>query len=348
MGDTEYYNILEVEKTASDAEIKRAYKKKAMKLHPDRNTDNPKAEEEFKTLGEAYSVLSDSNKRSIYDRFGKKGLDGSDMAGGNPFEMFEEIFKGGDIFEGMAGGGGPGPQVFGGLFGPGIEIRMGGPGMRHQVPSICVNIECSLEDIYNGCERKINYSRNNNGKSERLTKLIKIPKGIPNNEKIVLEQEGHINGNSFGNVVVIIHELKHDTFKRSGDDLIYEKDILLSEALCGLSFPIKGLDKKYIIVESKGIIHPNSIQKCPGQGMPCKYGERGDLFVKINIDFPRELDKKRKDYLLKILPVDKRTKPYPSEFKRVLMEEASDSDESDEDDPRGEERHSGRPECATQ
>ena len=348
MGDTEYYNILEVEKTANEAEIKRAYKKKAMQLHPDRNTDNNKSAEQFKTLGVAYSVLSDSNKRAMYDRFGKKGLDGPDMKGGNPFEMFEEIFNGGDIFESMAGGGGPSPQMFGGLFGPGIEIRMGGPGMRCNVPSIGVNIECSLEDIYNGCERTINYSRNNNGKSERMTKVIKIPKGIPNNEKIVLENEGHINGNTFGNVVVIVHELKHDIFKRSGDDLIYEKDILLSEALCGLSFPIKGLDKKYIIVESKDIIHPNSIQKCPGQGMPCKYGDRGNLFVKINIDFPRELDKKRKDYLLKILPVDKRTKPYPSEFKRVLMDETSDSDESIGDDSIHEERHSGRPECATQ
>tara|TARA_Y100000389_G_scaffold153591_1_gene153881 strand:- start:1621 stop:2679 length:1059 start_codon:yes stop_codon:yes gene_type:complete len=352
MSDNEYYNVLDVNRDAKIDVIKKAYKKKAMKLHPDRNKDNPNAEEEFKKLGEAYSVLSDDNKRSMYDKFGKKGLDGAGDMGVNPFEMFEEIFNGGDMFEKMAGGGGGhplfggggGPQMFSGLFGPGIEIRMGGPGMRQRVPPVSINIEMTLEEIYTGLDKKLNWTINNNGKTDQRSKVVKIPSGVEDNEKIVLENEGNVNGNNIGPVIIIIHELKHDIFKRSGDDLIVEKDILLSESLCGFEMPIKCLNKEYIIIKTDDIIYPNSIQKCIGYGLKTKYGKKGDLYLKLNIDFPKKLDSKRKEYLKKILPTNKKNREYPKEIKRVQLEEGSDSEEDDYSD----EEPRGRPECATQ
>lgn len=341
MGDKEYYDILEVSGDANIDEIKKAYKKKAMKLHPDRNKDNPNSEEEFKKLGEAYSVLSDDNKRSMYDRFGKKGLDGGGDMGVNPFEMFEEIFSKGDMF---GGGGGPGPQLFGGLFGPGIEIRMGGPGMRMNVPPVTVNIELTLEEIYTGVEKKINWTINNNGKQEHRSKNIKIPQGVEDNEKIVLDNEGNQNGNQISPVIVVIHEISHDVFKRTGNDIIIEKDILLCDALCGFEIPIKCLNGEYIVVKSDDIIYPNSIQKCSGYGLRTKYGKKGDLYIKLNIDFPKKLDSKRKEYLRKILPYKKRD--YPEKLKRVQLEEGSDSES---DDYSGEENErGGRPECVQQ
>ena len=342
MGDKEYYDILEVNGDANIDEIKKAYKKKAMKLHPDRNKDNPNSEEEFKKLGEAYSILSDNNKRSIYDRFGKKGLDGAGDMGVNPFEMFEEIFaNGGDMFSGE---GGPGPKIFSGLFGPGIEIMMGGPGMRMNIPPVTVNIELELEEIYKGVEKKINWTINNNGKQEQRSKKINIPPGVGDNEKIILENEGNQNGKQISPVIIIVHEIKHEIFKRSGDDLIIEKDIYLCDALCGFEMPVKLLNGEYIIVYTPNIIYPNSVHKCVGHGLRTKYGKKGDLYIKINIEFPKKLDSKRKEYLRKILPY-KKQREFPDKLKRVQLEEGSDSesDEYSEDEQRG-----GRPECVPQ
>jgi len=96
---TEYYDILGLQKNASEQEIKKAYRKMAMKHHPDKNPDNPAAEEKFKELSEAYEVLSDSDKKQVYDKFGKEALQGNGGGGPqvNPFDIFNNIFGSGGM-----------------------------------------------------------------------------------------------------------------------------------------------------------------------------------------------------------------------------------------------------------
>ncbi len=150
MADFEYYELLGIEKDADDETIKKAYRKMAMKYHPDRNSEDPDAEEKFKKLGEAYAVLSDPDKRARYDRFGKAGLGGAAGAGGaytmdiDPFEIFQTFMSGfgfGDIF----GGGGGGRR--------GRGTPRGG--------DLQVNMKLSLEEINEGVTKKLRVSRYN-------------------------------------------------------------------------------------------------------------------------------------------------------------------------------------------
>ena len=136
MAKKDYYETLDVARNATDDEIKKAYRKLAMKYHPDRNQDNPSAEEKFKEVKEAYEMLSDPDKRAAYDQYGHAGVDpnmgaggfGGGFGGGSPFGDFGDIF--GDIFGGM-GGRQRGPQVY-----RGSDLRY--------------TMEISLEDAANG------------------------------------------------------------------------------------------------------------------------------------------------------------------------------------------------------
>ncbi|KAJ5032366.1 uncharacterized protein L3040_008971 [Drepanopeziza brunnea f. sp. 'multigermtubi'] len=136
--DTKFYDILGVSPSCTEAELKKAYKVGALKHHPDKNAHNPAAEEKFKDLSHAYEVLSDPQKRSIYDQYGEEGLEGGAGAGGmNAEDLFSQFFGGGGAF---GGGGG-----LGGMFGGGMQQR-GPPKARtiHHVHKV------SLEDIYRG------------------------------------------------------------------------------------------------------------------------------------------------------------------------------------------------------
>ncbi len=142
MSKKDYYEVLGVQKNATEAEIKKAYKKLAMKYHPDRNPDNAEALESFKEAKEAYEILSDAQKRAAYDQFGHAGVDHS-AAGGGGFHggggNFNDIF--GDVFGDIFGGGGGGAQRGGSRVQRGADLRY--------------NLELSLEDAVNGTTVKI-------------------------------------------------------------------------------------------------------------------------------------------------------------------------------------------------
>src|SRR5262245_40712162 len=134
MAKRDYYEVLGVNKDASEDDIKKAYRKLAMKHHPDRNPDNPKAEERFKEAKEAYEVLSDDRKRTAYDQFGHAGVDPSAAAGAGGFGNFADAF--GDIFSDIFGGSRSRSNVF-----RGADLRY--------------NLEISLEDAARGTETRI-------------------------------------------------------------------------------------------------------------------------------------------------------------------------------------------------
>ena len=149
MAKRDYYEVLGVERTASEEDIKKAYRKLALKFHPDRNPGDKAAEESFKEVGEAYEVLNDGQKRAAYDQYGHAAFDprmraaGARGAGGfhDPFDLFREVFGGGSIFDEMFGGGRHDPT------GP-----MRGEDLRY-------DLEISLEEAAQGCEREVSFTK---------------------------------------------------------------------------------------------------------------------------------------------------------------------------------------------
>jgi len=149
----DYYEILGVDRKAAVEDIKKAYRKMAIKFHPDKNPDDPTAEDKFKEAAEAYSVLSDENKRAQYDRFGHRGVGSSAGGAGGGFAggfTMDDIFSQfGDIFGGARGGGGASP--FGDMFGGGIRQRRGS--------DLRIKLKLDLNEVANGAEKKIKVKR---------------------------------------------------------------------------------------------------------------------------------------------------------------------------------------------
>lgn len=151
MAKRDFYEILGVDKSASAAEIKKAYRKLALKYHPDKNPDDKDAEAKFKEAAEAYEVLSNADKKSRYDQFGHQAFEGAGGFGGGGMNMDDIFSQFGDIFGGAFGGGG-GFSGFGGGFGGGGQRRVKGSNLR-------IRVKLSLEEIANGVEKKVKVRR---------------------------------------------------------------------------------------------------------------------------------------------------------------------------------------------
>ncbi|WP_250432823.1 molecular chaperone DnaJ [Hanstruepera flava] len=151
MAKRDYYDILGVTKSASDSEIKKAYRKMALKYHPDKNPDDKEAEAKFKEAAEAYEVLSNADKKARYDQFGHQAFDGAGGFGGGGMNMDDIFSQFGDIFGGAFGGSG-GFSGFGGGFGGGGQRRVKGSNLR-------IRVKLTLEDIANGVEKKVKVRR---------------------------------------------------------------------------------------------------------------------------------------------------------------------------------------------
>jgi len=294
MAAKNYYTILGVNKNASEEEIKRAYRKLAMKYHPDRNPNKKEAEERFKEINEAYAVLSDKEKRKQYDTFGAEGF----------HQRFtqEDIFRGFDfdeILSGLFGGRGRREFRFGGRSGfdfGDVFGRQAGYQDMSRMPQkgedVIYEITISLEEAAWGGEKRINYRKN--GRVEEVS--VKIPRGISSGKKLRLAGKGMEgrNGGSPGDLYLQVSIKEHPVFSREGDDLIVEKEINFSEAVLGTTIEVPTLEGMKKVKVPPGT-QSHTKMRLKSLGIPHFQGEgKGDEYVKVIVKVPKKMTEKSK------------------------------------------------------
>ena len=316
----DYYRTLEVDKKATAEQIKKSYRKLARKYHPDVNQDDPKAEDRFKEINEAYEVLSDAEKRDKYDQFGSEwqryesaggqpgGFDWGQWAGsrggGQAYgssggtrtmsqEEFEQMFGGG----GMGGGGGF-SDFFETLFGQ----QMGGAGGGYRTSGrqqsqalrgqdIEHELDITLQEAFSGTTRSLQWE-------DGRTIEAKIPRGVKTGSKVRLSGQGQPGyaGGKDGDLYLKINILPDGRFERKGDNLYVDVPVDLFTALLGGKADVRGIDKTV-----KLSIPPETANgkqfRLSGMGMPNLRNpdERGDLYASAQIKLPQNLTEEEKE-----------------------------------------------------
>jgi len=294
MATKDYYHTLGVSKNASEEELKRAYRKLAMKYHPDKNPNKKEAEERFKEINEAYAVLSDKEKRKQYDTFGAEGFR-------QRFTQ-EDIFRGFDfdeILSGLFGGRGRRESRFGGRGGLDFGDVFGGQSpyqnmgrMPQKGEDVLYELTISLEEAASGGEKRISYRKN--GKVEDVS--VRIPRGIPSGKKLRLAGKGMEgkNGGPPGDLYLQIVIKEHPIFSREGDDLIAEKEIAFSEAVLGTTIEVPTLEGLKKVKVPPGT-QSHTKMRLKGLGIPHFQGEgKGDEYVKVIVRVPKKVTEKGK------------------------------------------------------
>lgn len=282
----DFYKILEIEKGSSSEEIKKAFRKMALKYHPDKNKDEG-AENKFKEINEAYSILSDNKKREIYDKFGEEGL--NEAPNGDMSDIFSSFFGG---------------------------VNMAKPKMK----PIVHPIKLTFEELYNGIQKKFVVKRNkicncsdiNNNHNKKCSKCfgrksyqdsktyeIKIEKGFYEDQQIIFEEEGDECPDprvSTGDVIFVIKLKNHNIYDKVIDkyDIIMTKKITFLDVVCGTDFVFKHLngEKIHIRLDSFDISESKRIKIIRGLGFPKNQSnlEFGSLIIQFDIVMPSEDD----------------------------------------------------------
>ncbi|PID89652.1 MAG: molecular chaperone DnaJ [Bacteroidia bacterium] len=350
----DYYEVLGVSKNATKDELKKAYRKMALKYHPDKNPGDKSAEEKFKEAAEAYEVLRDDNKRSRYDQFGHAGLgsSGSGFSGGMNIEDIFSHF--GDIFGGGFGG-------FGGFGGGRSRSRRVNKGSN-----LRIKVKLNLEEIAKGVEKKIKVKKQvecdfcggsgakdgsydtcstcrGTGQVTRVSNTflgqmqttstcptcqgegkiiknkckkcggegivageeminLKIPAGVAEGMQLSVSGKGNAarHGGINGDLIVLILEKQHPELIRNDNDLIYNLNLSIPDAITGVQVEIPTVENK-VKVKIEAGTQPGKILRLRGKGLPDVNGyEMGDLLVKINVYIPKNISKDEKKIIEKL------------------------------------------------
>ena len=291
MAGKDYYAALGVDRKASAEAIKKAYRKLAAQYHPDRNPDDPKAEERFKDISEAYAVLSDANKRRQYDMFGAEGF-GQRFSQEQIFQDFDlgRIFQdiglggmGGFDIRSLFGGAGGGPR------GGGFNPFGGGGGPRPQAPQrgrdVVNPMTIGFHEALTGGERSLQIS----GPDGVESISVKIPRGIKTGQKLRVRGKGEPGHAGRGDLMLKVTVAEHPVFRRRGDDIEMDAEVPFSTAALGGTVEIElpsGEVKKPKV--PAGTPSGRKI-RLRGEGFPKRGGQAGDLFVRVMVVAPEEL-----------------------------------------------------------
>lgn len=336
----DYYNILKVNRNATDDDLKKSYRRLAMRWHPDKNPgNNTEAEAKFKQLSEAYEVLSDPQKRAIYDQYGEEGLKGMPPPGSNsgtPYangssgptnfrfnprnaeDIFAELFGSSPFgFEPMGRAKSTRFQTdrsgtFGGTgntFRSNTEGVSASGGQLQKAPPVEAKLACSLEELYTGSTRKMKISRNvmrPNGRLVCETEILSIDvkPGWKKGTKITFPGKGNEQVNLLpADLVFVIEEKPHDVYKRDGNDLVVQLKISLVDALAGTTISLTTLDGRDLAINVSDVVNPGYELLVAKEGMPIakEPGKKGNLRIKFDVKFPSRLTAEQRSAIRRIL-----------------------------------------------
>ncbi len=303
MSETDYYALLGVSKNASDAEIKKAYRKLAMKYHPDHTKGDKAAEEKFKKISEAYAVLSDKEKRKQYDTFGADGFQQrysqEDIFRGFDFsDLFKEFgFGGGNFFGGKSGRRGSVRFSFGGgnPFGDYSQQQTAsakGSDLVYELP-------LTLREVATGTRKNIRFQHE--GRSENLT--VTIPKGMISGKKLRLAGKGEPSpmGGPAGDLYIQAKVMPDPLFKADGYDVSIDREIRLTEALLGTTISVPTLEGQSLNLKIPPGTNHKTRMRLAGRGLPHMRGSgRGDLYVRVLVRLPKHLTPGQKELVKKL------------------------------------------------
>lgn len=321
MGKSDYYKVLGVERSTSADEIKKAYRKLAVKYHPDKNPGDTAAEEKFKEVTEAYTVLSDPEKRRAYDQFGQAGNyynpGGAGGTARSPYgasggyqQGFDPFSAGGFSSDGFGAGfsSASAKDIFSEVFGDLGDIfgspRRGGPGPQ-KGSDLKYNLSITLEDAAVGTDKLISFVRKKVGANETAKLSVNVPAGVKQGQRLKLRGEGDTAtpGGMSGDLYVVIQLMPHPLFVRSELDVQLELPISFVDAILGTQIEIPTLTGKANLKVPKGT-HSGQVFRLKSKGFPSlKNSERGDMLIRVVVDVPTELSKDQLELVKKLKSV---------------------------------------------
>ncbi|XP_023000951.1 dnaJ homolog subfamily B member 1-like isoform X1 [Cucurbita maxima] len=340
----DYYNILKVSRSASDEDLKRAYKRLALFWHPDKNPANKhEAEAKFKQISEAYDVLSDPQKRQIYDLYGEETLKSGKIPPPTPqatssstyFPVYQHFqrqhpntstfkFKprnAEDIYAEFFGSeGGGGSNVDGGGKSRGVRNAFSrfpngtedGSGAQGRKAAAVENaLPCTLEELYKGAKKKMRISRNVydvSGKFRTVEEIltIDIKPGWKKGTKITFPQKGNQEpGIIPADLIFVVDEKPHGIYRRDGNDLVVNHELTLLESLTGKTLEFTSLDGRTLIIPITDIVKLGDEMVLANEGMPISKepGKKGNLRIKFDVKYPSRLTTEQKSDLIRVLGV---------------------------------------------
>jgi curved DNA-binding protein len=313
----DYYATLGVSKTASEKEIKQAFRKLARKHHPDLNPGDKVAEARFKEINEAYEVLGDPEKRKKYDELGAnwRMYEQQARSGGQPFagawnpgqggartsyrtmtpEEMEELFGDSnpfsDFFTTFFGGGGGG---FGGQ--AGAREARGARARRRAGRDVENEIELALEDAYHGATRRL--MLRHDGQAKQVD--VRIPAGVTDGSRVRVSGEGEqgVGGAESGNLYLRVRLTPHPVFERKGRDLYVKSPVPLTTAVLGGEANVQTLSGKPARLRIPPLTQNGQLFRLKGYGMPAvgKADDPGDLYARVDVQLPTRLSEKEREY----------------------------------------------------